>query len=348
MKTRTANYVKNITGVLLIVLSITLLPALTLAPIAPDWTPLPLKNWAYDMRLKIGRPILTLTSLANAAKGEPTLDYITEYKKVKFESDDLILSGSLYGTSDPGKNKSGVLLVHGSTPQGSNLGIYRLLGKKLAALGYIVLSVDLRGYGQSEDPKNINDATSFTFARDVYNSITYLTSVSQIDKENIYVIGHSFGADTVISAVKNDNRVNKMILIGPGRRFLERGGNTKLPEFEYFKRRDMQYMKLSEPIPDEVFIQYRMHLPLENHMEYFSSSGHIPTMLIDGELESREDKEFLKKVYNSMAGQKAYLTIPNADHYSNIANFGNLIIYDETAVNKLIQETHSFMQLPFN
>lgn len=348
MKKNIINNVKNIGGVLLLFLSITLLPALTLAPIAPDWTPAPLKNWAYDMRLSIGRPILTFRSLANAASGDTKFDYITEYDEVQFKSDGLTLSAALYGMNTLDKNKPGVLLVHGSTPQGSNLGMYRLIGQELAALGYIVLSIDLRGYGQSDDPEDINDALSFEFTHDIYNSISYLTSLSQVDKNQIYAIGHSFGGDTVISSVKNDSRVNKMIIIGPGRRFLERGGDREHAEFEYFKRRDMKYMDLSESIPDEVFIKYRMKLPLENHKDYFSDPRHIPTMLIDGELESHDDKEFLKKVYYSMAGQKAYITLSDADHYANIANFGNLIIYDNKAVKQLLQEIHSFMQQPDN
>ncbi|MCP5095928.1 MAG: alpha/beta fold hydrolase [Chloroflexi bacterium] len=330
----------GITAVILILF--VFLPAFTLAPVAPEWAPLPLRNWAYDMRLMIGRPITTLSSLAQAFKGETAVTFHTAGEQVEFESDGLMLVGTLYGAEDAKEIKPGILLVHGSTPQGRKLGMYRVMGERLAALGYVVLTIDQRGFGQSDNPPDVNDANSFDFATDVDNSLVYLAALPIVDAEEVYLIGHSFGGDVSMTAVQNKTLIDKMVIIGPGRRYFERGGTPEQAEFEYFKRRQMRYMFLWQSIPDDVFKAYRTVLPVENHLDYFAQPDHVPTLLIDGELESAEDQAFLADVFDGMAGEKAYVTLDEADHYANVANLGSLIFFDETAVNQLITEIDTF------
>jgi pimeloyl-ACP methyl ester carboxylesterase len=324
----------GITAVLLILF--VFLPAFTLAPVAPDWVPLPLQNWAYDMRLLIGRPITTLSSLLQAVQGETAVTFHTAGEQVAFESDGITISGTVYGTEEGDSTKPGILLVHGSTPQGRKLGMYRIMGERLAALGYVVLTIDQRGFGQSDNPPDITNADSFDFVADIYNSLSYLAELPAVNGNEIYLVGHSFGGDVAMTAVQNDLRVDKLVIIGPGRRYFERGGTPDQAEFEYFKRREMRYMILWQPIPDEVFMVYRSVLPIENHLDYFAQPDHVPTLLIDGALESDDDLAFLADVYDGMAGEKAYVTLANADHYANVANVGPLIVFDETAVNQLI------------
>ncbi len=331
----------GITAVILLVF--VFLPAFTLAPIAPEWVPEPLQNWANDSRLLIGRPITTLSSLAQAVKGETAVSFHTIGEKIQFESDGLIISGTLYGAESVGA-KPAILLLHGSTPQGRKLGMYRLMGQELAALGYVVLTIDQRGFGQSDNPPDVGNVESFDFVGDVKNGLELLASLPSVDGEQIFLIGHSFGGDVALTAVTANAPVKKLIIIGPGRRYMERGGTSDAPEFDYFKRRQMRYMFLWRAIPDEVFLDYRPQLPLENYLDYFAQSDHTPILMIDGELESVADQEFLAQIYEDMAGEKAYTTLDDADHYANVANVGPLIVYDETAVSQLIDEIDTYLQ----
>lgn len=146
-----------------------------------------------------------------------------------------------------------------------------------------------------------------------------------------------------MTAAAEDARVRRLVVIGPGRRFVERGGTREAPEMDYFKRREMRYMGLWQPIPTDVYLQYRTKLPIENHVDYFAQAGHVPVLLIDGQLEAQEDTDFLQAAYEAMAGARAYTTLPGADHYANVANFGPLIVYDEQAVNELIQVIDSYL-----
>ncbi|MBK8905309.1 MAG: alpha/beta fold hydrolase [Anaerolineaceae bacterium] len=318
-------------------------PAMTLAPVPPAWVPEPLALWALDTRLLIGRPLTTLASLAQAVQGETAVTFSRDGERVEFESDGLTIAGTLYGAEEAAR-KPAVLLLHGSTPQGRKLGLYRLMGSKLAEQGYVVLTIDQRGFGQSDNPPDVQDAASFDFVADVNAALAYLVAAPGVDPDEIYLVGHSFGGDVALTAVADGGAlVEKLVLIGPGRHFLERGGTPGAPEFDYFRRREMRYMFLWRAIPEDVFIDYRTVLPLENHNDYLAQPSHVPLLLLDGALESSDDQRFLQDVYETAVGEKAYITLENADHYANTANFGPLIIYDETAVDQLIKGIDRFL-----
>jgi pimeloyl-ACP methyl ester carboxylesterase len=321
-----------------------LLPAFTLAPVAPDWAPEPLRNWAYDARLMVGRPLTTVSSLVQALKHDSAL-YLNEAgETITFESDGIHITGTVYNPDDDSRLKPAILLLHGSTPQGRKLGLYRLLGRELANQGYVTLAIDQRGFGQSDDPPDVNRPESFDYVADVQHAISYLLSLPNVDPDQIYVVGHSFGGDVAMTAVTQESRINKLVIIGPGRRFIERGGSENAPEMEYFKRREMRYMFLWHPIPTDVFLQYRSTLPLENHLDYFANPEHAPILLLDGAQESAADQAFLQEAYETMTEVKAYITLDQADHYANVANIGPIIIYDQQTVAQLIQEIDVFLQ----
>lgn len=320
-----------------------LLPAFTLAPVAPDWTPEPLQNWAFDTRLLIGRPLTTAKSLTTALTQETRLRYASQETIVRIPSGELTLIGTLYQPPAEVLDKPGILLLHGSTPQGRKLGLYRLMGQELAEQGYVVLKIDLRGFGESSDPPDVAQAASFDFVADVQAAAVHLGGIEGVNQNQLYIIGHSFGGDVALTAVTRGTPFQKLVLIGPGRRFMERGGNPDAPEFDYFLRREMRYMRLRDPITADVFLAYRATLPLENHIDYLTSSNHLPVLLIDGSMESEADQAFLQDIYNTIISEKAYTSLTNADHYANVANIGPFIIYDELALEELLTTIHDFL-----
>jgi pimeloyl-ACP methyl ester carboxylesterase len=319
------------------------LPAFAFAPAPPNWVPEPLALWGFDMRLLLSRPLINLSSLFQAVRGETALIFIESAQEVTIQSHGLTIVGDLYGADGSGR-KPAVLLLHGSTPQGRKLGLYRLIGSKLAEVGYIVLAIDLRGFGQSDKPSDVQDADNFNFLADVAEALAYMGNLSEVSQDRLFLVGHSAGGDVAISAVANDYAiVKKLVLIGPGRRYMERGGTPDAPEFDYFRRGEMRFMGLSNAIPAHVYLAYRATLPLENHLHYLSQPNHPPLLLVDGELEGREDQQFLQKIFSLTAGNKEYVTLTNADHYANVSNFGPLVIYDKVTVNQLIQELDTFL-----
>ena len=65
--------------------------------------------------------------------------------------DGLRISASLYETHDASEFPA-VLLIHGNIPDGRNFHVYKVLASKLADRGYRVLTIDIPGYGESDDP----------------------------------------------------------------------------------------------------------------------------------------------------------------------------------------------------
>lgn len=140
-----------------------------------------------------------------------------------------------------------------------------------------------------------------------------------------------------------DPRILKVVAIGPTRRFQERAGTEDAPELDYYRRREMRYMRLSQTIPTPVFLKYRASLAIENRMEYLSGCDHKPVLLIDGMLESSKNHLFLQRIYDSMVEPKGYVTLPDADHYANVANFGPVVIYDRLVVAQLVYEIEAWL-----
>lgn len=346
---------------LLVLLGIVaVLPAAVISPTSatPPAVPTFLQNWAFDVRLLAGVPAKSVQSLLNGSPAAKQVYWDQSGETVRFTSGGVGIVGTLYTpfstppqTTIPSQTTMtaatvsypGIILLHGSTPVGRKMGLYRVMGRELAARGYVVLAIDLRGYGDSGDPPDLQQAKSFDFVADVSHAVDFLLRRPEVNPDHLFVVGHSFGGDVAISAAVVDPRLQKIVAIGPGRRFGERGGDADAPEFDYFRRREMRYMLLRKAIPAEIFLAYRTHLPLESQMDYFMQM-HQPILLIDGALESAADQAFLQTLYTMISEPKAYLTLSNADHYVNTANLGRIVVYDQQAVEQLIEEIDLWLE----
>lgn len=227
----------------------------------------------------------------------------------------------------------GILLLHGSTPAGRKLAMYRLIGRKLAEHGFAVLSLDQRGYGDSDDPRRLDRTEDFDFPQDARIALRYLANLHEVDAKQIYLIGHSFGGDVAIAASTDDPIAQKIVVIGPGRRYAQRAEK----ELDHFRLRASEYMGISGKIPLDVFAQTFAAFPLEHHLDHFRTSQHKPLLLIDGSHENADDVRFLQQMFTAISESKQYYTLPEADHYVNITGLGPFVVYDQHAVTQLIK-----------
>lgn len=321
-----------------IVLLLALSPAAAFGRNPPGWAPAPVRNWGFDVLLAVSPQLKKVASIVQGPLQEMRAYVDHEGEPVSFQSGALSLAGTLYKPTEAGvitEASPGIILAHGSTHEGRKLGFYRILGKELSGRGYIVLSVDLRGYGDSEDLPGTDDISFYDYVVDLAAAVDYLTSLDSVNEESLSIIGHSAGAEPAIKAGILDPRIKKMIAIGPPRRSYERYGDEDKPEFYYFQRRMMRYMALSEPIPNEIFEQIIETFNIEQHIAYFSGPGHKPLLFIDGEKEDEGDLIYLRNFYNAMSEPKMYITLDGSDHYANTANWGNIVIYDPPVISEL-------------
>ncbi|KKR31502.1 MAG: hypothetical protein UT63_C0068G0012 [Candidatus Gottesmanbacteria bacterium GW2011_GWC2_39_8] len=110
-------------------------------------------------------------------------------QNIVFLSDGNKLSGTLFVPVKQKNSNPAILFVHGWTSEKKRSCQY---AESLIKLGYICFLFDMRGHGESEG--DINTATTEEFSHDVLASYDYLAGVEGVDKENISVVGSSFGS----------------------------------------------------------------------------------------------------------------------------------------------------------
>ncbi len=308
----------------------------------PGWVPAPVVNSFYDFRLEVAPWLKKVISISSGSIRNDRV-YVDDYgERIEFNEPDLTIVGTLY-KPDSASPAPAIVIVHGSSPEGRRLGIYRYLGKALSERGYVDLTIDLRGYGESGDPVLDGNPSLMNAEQDVLYAFDYLSSLSEVLPDQIFVIGHSGGSNEALEAGIEDEGVRKIILIGPPRRVEERISSEQGNEFDYFRRRLMRYMRLDTPIPAEIYQEYSQSMQMENFSDYLMMPAHKPLLLIDGELESEADRIYLEKFFESIAEPKSYFTLSGTDHYASIANFGSIVFYDKKVADDLVDKITTWL-----
>lgn len=130
---------------------------------------------------------------------EPVKPYPYNEEEVKFhnEKDKVTLAGTLTLPNPSDKKPPVVILISGSGPQDRDESFashkpFLVLSDYLTRNGIAVLRYDDRGFGESTG--NFAAGTTADFATDVMGAIDFLKGRTDIDVNNIGLIGHSEGA----------------------------------------------------------------------------------------------------------------------------------------------------------
>ncbi|MGH7718836.1 MAG: alpha/beta hydrolase [Gemmatimonadaceae bacterium] len=296
----------------------------------PAWVPPGARGAAADLRL--GLAPLAKKVLSVGRISVPHLRFYRDgpTRDVRFPSGSLSLAATLYHP-DRGPAPA-VLLLHASTAEGRRLGLYRLLGRELTRRGYVVLVLDQRGFGDSDDPPRADSPEAFDVVADARNALAYLRGLEGVDRERVSIVGHSYGASIALAAALEEPAVRAVVAIGPTRRFHQR----MRTELDYARRRAKHIMKLSQPIPRDVYLAFRERINIERLQPAYAGPGHPPVMLVDGSLEPEADRRHLRAMYQSFSEPKRFLRLRNGDHYANSANLGATVVYDAAALGELM------------
>lgn len=269
----------------------------------------------------------------SAANSEMKIYFDHFGRDIEFESDRLRLVGTVYGIENE-TVRPGVVIIHGSTPLGRKLPLYRILAKKLVDRGYIVLTYDVRGFGESDDPEEIDDVKSWNSTNDTIQAVSYLCSFKNVNISKIYVIGHSAGADGAMPAGIMDERIKKIVAIGPPRRVKSRILEKNAPDLQYGWKRFSRDRKIGRFIKLNTFLTFV--LKSSNMYDDYFYGGHIPILLIDGELEGENDLLFLRATFKNMTEPKKYITLNDTGHYCNTTGIGNFMIYNDRIITETV------------
>ena len=142
-------------------------------------------------------------------------------RRVSFYSEGVKLAGDLFLPPDlkPDERRAGIVLCHGYT------GIRTIYlpdnAAVLAAAGYVVLTFDYKGWGDSEGPKS--RLAPYSRVADVQAALTFLGAQPEADAERLGIYGTSYGGATVVWVAAIDPRVKCVVAvvgIGNGTRWM--------------------------------------------------------------------------------------------------------------------------------
>jgi uncharacterized protein len=142
-------------------------------------------------------------------------------RRVSFYSEGVKLAGDLFLPPDlkPDNRRAGIVLCHGYT------GIRTIYlpdnAAVLAAAGYVVLTFDYKGWGDSEGPKS--RLAPYSRVADVQAALTFLGAQPEVDAERLGIYGTSYGGATVVWVAAIDPRVKCVVAvvgIGNGTRWM--------------------------------------------------------------------------------------------------------------------------------
>ncbi len=134
--------------------------------------------------------------------------------KVSFVSEGAILTGNLYRPANFDENKSYPTVVVAGTWTSVKEQMANRYAAELARNGLIALSFDFRGYGESEgEPRNFENPE--WKIQDIRNAVTYLYSLPETDKEELFGLGICAGAGYIVGAAARDERIAAISLVAP-------------------------------------------------------------------------------------------------------------------------------------
>jgi dipeptidyl aminopeptidase/acylaminoacyl peptidase len=142
-------------------------------------------------------------------------------KPVSFYSEGARLVGDVYYPDNlkSGERRAGIVLCHGYT------GVKDLYlpdnARVLNEAGYVALTFDYKGWGDSEGPRN--RLAPYSRVADVQAALTFLGTLPEVDPERLGIYGTSYGGATVVWTGAIDQRVRcvvSVVGIGNGTRWM--------------------------------------------------------------------------------------------------------------------------------
>jgi uncharacterized protein len=160
---------------------------------------------------------------------------------VEFLSGNQIINGNVFYPKKLKEKNPAVLFIHGWTSGQDRNFPY---AEKICELGYVCMTFDLRGHGISEG--KLETLTTEDFLNDVISAYDYLVEFKNIDKENIIVVGSSFGS--YLGAILTSKRkISNLVLRVPA--YIPDEG-FDLPQINFAKKPEIVEWQSKVLLPD--------------------------------------------------------------------------------------------------
>jgi len=237
--------------------------------------------------------------------------------------------------------RPGIVLIHGNVWMGQRLSTYRLVAKSLADAGFIVLTFDQIGFGESDDPFGQGPAAvadAYDHVSQAEEAVTYLIENTDVDPDNITLLGHSGGVTVALELGKSSDRIaNVVIWPAPYAPADESAIKANLVYLsgKFEARYELLY---GRSIPD--WFEWEMTGIEEQDpdviWEYYRMQNHKPLILVLGEHDEPAAHPYVIDTFESLAEPKDLVFVSRADHYLNTAQTLHWVFYDRIIVRELV------------
>ena len=133
---------------------------------------------------------------------------IVDVSDVTIQATGYSVSGTLYLPSHINDKAPAFALAHGVSNAKETLGGLAL---ELAKNGFVALTIDEKGHGESDSGVGVTDPTL-----GLSSAVDYLASLPYVETNRIGVAGHSMGAGAVRATVSQNPTIAAAVLIGGG------------------------------------------------------------------------------------------------------------------------------------
>ncbi len=267
-------------------------------------------------------------------------------ERVTFYSDGIQLVGHLYRPDNvaPDERRSAILVCHGF---GGHQEVYLPdIANHLAGQGYVAMTFDYRGFGESDGPKW--RLIPLEQIWDIRNALTFLQQLPGVNPSNLGLHGISFGGANIVYAAAVDQRVKctvSVVGVGNGESWFrsirsksEWGEFQRELEVDWERRvRDgaSQMVDIPRLMPSppeyeaednkvaEQFPSACTQLPLETGQavidfhpdEIAHKISPRAVMFIVAEKDALVFPEVTREVYDRALEPKKWVALPNCGHY---------------------------------
>ena len=134
------------------------------------------------------------------------------HKDVSYFSDGLKIAAALFVPDDykDGEKRAGIVLLGGFTANKEMT--LPDFAQPLNEAGYVVLTIDWRGFGASEGARG--EVKPLERVEDVKSAVTYLALQPQVDKDKIGMVGICFGGGVASYTAAFDKRIKCLAVPG--------------------------------------------------------------------------------------------------------------------------------------
>ncbi len=220
----------------------------------------------------------------------------------------------------------GALLFHGAHPDGSRQASDCILRRALLDAGFVVLSVDHPGYGESPTPKLDGDIDAWDPLPTMISALKTLRSIPDVDR--IVAVGHSLGAQDVLRLLSVESKLANTVIFGAGL-------SDPKEKDEYWYGRFHRDRHMPMRISRDKFLEIRERFYDNGHIVQNLPSNHPAIVFVRFGFEHSNIEATRDKLYEAISGAKTVWNLPDSTHYFSSFKVAGIVVAN-TQVTRLL------------